>query len=185
MTRNVVRESFIYPGVNSIQNNSFLKISLNNVHVDQCRQIFHLKSRSLTANSENDPHPSHPKGCLDQGLIHPPGLFVELGRAMIGNYTSRKGVGGREALPPPPSFSSRYQNNRVPHVFHRLPGRRRTCKECYTIGIQKEVVTGCPTCNIHMCNPCYRARHLVKVCRHKIVMQTVVTFLILPLIPVN
>ena len=104
MTRNVVRESFIYPGVNSIQNNSFFKISLNNVHVDQCRKIFHLKSRSLTANSENDPHPSHPKGCLDQGLIHPPGLFVELGRAKIGNYTSRKGVGGREALPPPPPF---------------------------------------------------------------------------------
>lgn len=31
----------------------------------------YLNPRSPTANSENDPHPSHPKGCPDEGSIFP------------------------------------------------------------------------------------------------------------------
>ena len=81
-------------------------------------------------------------------------FIVELGRTMIGNFTSRKRVCVRESLPP-----LYVENNRVPHVFQRLPGKRRRCKECHTIGIRKEVVTGCPICNIHMCKDCFCAKH--------------------------
>ena len=33
-----------------------------------------VNPRSLSANSENDHHPSHPKGCLDEGSIFPHSL---------------------------------------------------------------------------------------------------------------
>lgn len=54
------------------------------------------------------------------------------------------------------------ENNRVNHVFLRLDGKRRRCKGCHVLNICKEVVTGCPTCNIHLCKNCYLARHWVK-----------------------
>lgn len=81
-------------------------------------------------------------------------FVIELGRAMIGNFTSRKRVCVRESLAP--MF---VENNRVNHVFLRLDGKRRRCKGCHVLNIRKEVVTGCPTCNIHLCKNCYLARH--------------------------
>lgn len=81
-------------------------------------------------------------------------FVIELGRAMIGNFNSRKRVCVRESLAP--MF---VENNRVNHVFLRLDGKRRRCKGCHVSNIRKEVVTGCPTCNIHLCKNCYLARH--------------------------
>lgn len=82
-------------------------------------------------------------------------FVIELGGAIIRNFTSRKRVCIRESLAP--VF---VEYNCVNHVFFLcLDGKRRMCKGCHVFSIRTEVVTGCPTCSILLCKTCYLARH--------------------------
>jgi hypothetical protein len=80
-------------------------------------------------------------------------FILELGKALVGNYSSRKRVCLREV------YNTDVENQQVPHVHIRMEGNRRRCKPCYMKGVRKEVVKGCPTCNVHLCAECFRATH--------------------------
>ena len=80
---------------------------------------------------------------------------LAIGRALVGDYTSRKCVTIAER-----TLSVSATPHKVPHVYERLPGKKLRCKGCYQRKRRLDTVYGCATCNKHLCNDCFKASHM-------------------------
>lgn len=83
-------------------------------------------------------------------------FILELGKALIDGFTSRKRATIRESGV---RVDIDAKKHKIAHTFARLPGKTRRCKSCYRLGRRHETVFGCAACNTHMCRDCFLRVH--------------------------
>lgn len=83
-------------------------------------------------------------------------FILELGKALIDGFTSRKRATIRESGV---RVDIDAKKHKIAHTFVRLPGKTRRCKSCYRLGRRHETVFGCAACNTHMCRDCFLRVH--------------------------